>query len=327
MPNPLSHLRDALLSRLLHPATLAYFAESKARGIPLWQRLHGYVYARWAWQYIGILSGRHPLGRLLAPLEGLARRLGLISLDTYKRYVDGYHGKVLPVGTERQVIKIERPIDVRLPESVLPYPRAREIILEAGADICVIDCPCRLSTPEHCTPTDVCILVGKVVVEFMLAHNPDKSRRISADTALAIIRDAQRRGNVTHAFFKDAVINRFYAICNCCPCCCVALQAHRNGVPTLASSGHVAALDARACAGCGLCVRKCAFGAISLATAPPQGLEGQDAQGGTAHIDTALCMGCGVCALNCPAGALRLVRAPERGEPLDVAATPAPPVN
>ena len=36
------------------------------------------------------------------------------------------------------------------------------------------------------------------------------------------------------------MLGRFYAICNCCKCCCGAMQAHLNGVPMLASSGYVA---------------------------------------------------------------------------------------
>lgn len=60
--------------------------------------------------------------------------------------------------------------------------------------------------------------------------------------------------------YKDAMLGRFYAICNCC---CGAMEAQRNGTPMLASSGYVAVVDADLCAACGSCADVCQFAAIS----------------------------------------------------------------
>ena len=108
-----------------------------------------------------------------------------------------------------------------------------------------------------------------------------------------------------HAFFKDAMLGRFYAICNCCSCCCGAMQAFRHGVPMLASSGYVARSDAGRCVACGVCVNACPFAALSL-------------DGGVLRIDEAVCMGCGVCVSKCLRGALLLARDPSKPEPLEV---------
>ncbi|MFN2185500.1 MAG: 4Fe-4S dicluster domain-containing protein, partial [Anaerolineae bacterium] len=113
------------------------------------------------------------------------------------------------------------------------------------------------------------------------------------------------RGHVHHAFFKDAMLGRFYAICNCCSCCCGAMQAQRNGTPMIASSGYVARVDADLCAGCETCAGHCQFAAISV-------------NGGGAVIDAAACMGCGVCVAHCPQEAIELVREPGKGEPLEI---------
>jgi heterodisulfide reductase subunit A-like polyferredoxin len=78
------------------------------------------------------------------------------------------------------------------------------------------------------------------------------------------------------------MLGRFYAICNCCSCCCGAMQAHHNGTPMLASSGYVAHVDAELCAACGTCADYCQFAAISV-------------DNGFACIDATACMGCGVC--------------------------------
>ena len=68
-----------------------------------------------------------------------------------------------------------------------------------------------------------------------------------SEEAVAILQAEQERGHVHHAFFKDAMLQRFYAICNYCSCCCGAMQAQRNGTPMLASSGYVSRVDEDAC--------------------------------------------------------------------------------
>ncbi|MEJ2737884.1 MAG: 4Fe-4S binding protein, partial [Anaerolineae bacterium] len=113
------------------------------------------------------------------------------------------------------------------------------------------------------------------------------------------------RGHVHHAFFKDAMLGRFYAFCNCCSCCCGAMQAQRNGTPMIASSGYVAVVDGDLCAACGTCAEYCQFAAIFV-------------DDGFAHIDTAACMGCGVCVAHCPQEAIELVRDAAKGEPLEI---------
>jgi len=101
------------------------------------------------------------------------------------------------------------------------------------------------------------------------------------------------------------MLGRFYAICNCCSCCCGAMQAWQNGTPMLASSGYVAQVDEDLCAACGLCADFCQFAAISV-------------DDGFARIDAAACMGCGVCVSKCPQETISLVRDPAKGEPLEI---------
>jgi Pyruvate/2-oxoacid:ferredoxin oxidoreductase delta subunit len=106
-------------------------------------------------------------------------------------------------------------------------------------------------------------------------------------------------------YYKDAMLGRFYAICNCCSCCCGAMEAQRNGTPMIASSGYVAQVDVELCAACGTCVEYCQFAAISV-------------DDGFAHIDAVACMGCGVCVAYCPQEAISLLRDPAKGEPLEI---------
>ncbi len=292
------------LERRLSPAARAFLQEAhRTPGYSLLDLLHGYVYARWPYLYIGIGTGEHPLARLFGPL---ARALGRVLPARAERTIaDTYHGKVVPLGAATQLVTVGE--EVRLPdlEQVVPYPRARDLILKNPDHIAVIDCPCRVSRADPCLPLDVCMVVGEPFASLVVEYHPRRARRITAEEAVAILRAEEERGHVHHAFFKDAMLDRFYAICNCCPCCCGAMQAHQRGTPMLASSGYVSRVDPGRCAGCGLCADLCPFGAVAL-------------RDHLAVIDVARCMGCGVCVSHCPNEALSLVRDPARPAPLEI---------
>ncbi len=101
------------------------------------------------------------------------------------------------------------------------------------------------------------------------------------------------------------MLNRFYAICNCCKCCCGAMQAQRNGVPMLASSGYISHVDEDLCIGCSDCAPYCQFDALEV-------------RDGVNCVDYEKCMGCGVCTSKCEQGALSLVLDRAKGLPLEV---------
>jgi heterodisulfide reductase subunit A-like polyferredoxin len=117
---------------------------------------------------------------------------------------------------------------------------------------------------------------------------------------------SKRKGMLHCAqYYKDAMLGRFYAICNCCSCCCGAMNAWNNGTPMLASSGYVAQVDEDLCAGCGTCADYCQFEAITV-------------DNGYAVVDYEACMGCGVCVTQCPQEAISLLRDAAKGEPLEI---------
>jgi ferredoxin len=280
-------------------------------GYSLFDWLHGYVYGRWPYLYIGVGTGGHPLTRLLAPLWSLVSalfkgRVGDSSVDNLKRFADGYHGKVILHDEARRLVSVNRPVSLKNLETIIPYAQARDIILNRPDHLAVLDCPCRASRKSPCLPLDVCLIVGEPFAGFILEHHPRRARPVSSDEALAILEAEHRRGHVHHAFFKDAVLGRFYAICNCCACCCGAMQAWRNGVPMLASSGYVSQVSPESCSGCGICVNACPFEALGL-------------ESGVAVVEQACCLGCGVCESICPQGAHSLVLDPHRSEPLKIA--------
>ncbi|MGE5601760.1 MAG: ATP-binding protein [Nitrososphaerales archaeon] len=293
-------------------STRAFFREGRrTRGYSLFDSLHGYVYARWPYLYIAIGTGEHPLAKMAKPVVGVLD--ALIRRQTAETsssgdaigFADTYHGKVVTLEAATQLVRVERDVDLGDLEQVIPYALAREIVLQHPDHIVALDCPCRVSRPNPCLPLDVCLIVGEPFASFVTEHHPERTRWISREDAERILIEEHERGHVHHAFFKDAMLGRFYAICNCCECCCGAMQAHFNGVPMLASSGYVSQSDEELCIGCGECVDACQFGALDL-------------QGGRSRVDWDACMGCGVCADKCSQGALTLVRDKRKGEPLEM---------
>jgi Pyruvate/2-oxoacid:ferredoxin oxidoreductase delta subunit len=305
------------MRRFLHPSTLQFVQE--ARALPdysLFDLFHGYVYGRWPHLYIAIATGEHPLSRLILPvMEFLTRTLRRVSRnrprvnDNQSRrpitIADAYHGKVVPLNAAVQLVTVNRDIRFALSEHVIPYPVARDIVLQNPDHIMALECPCRSARKKPCTPLDVCLVVGEPFAAFIAEHRPDRSRRITPAEAVEILRAEDERGHVHHAFFKDAMLGRFYAICNCCRCCCGALQAHRHGSPMLAASGYIASVDRQRCVGCGTCAKYCQFEAVLLID-------------GIKTVDTTKCMGCGVCAPKCRQGAISLVRDSTKGIPLEM---------
>jgi ferredoxin len=141
--------------------------------------------------------------------------------------------------------------------------------------------------------------------DFVLDHHPNRSRRVSQQEALDLLQAEHDRGHVHTAYFKDVCNDRFYAICNCCSCCCGGLEAMmKHGVPMVASSGYVAQVDETACIACGDCEEACPFGAITV--------------NGKSTVDWGKCMGCGVCEGRCEMDAVALVLDEKKGVPLDV---------
>ncbi len=310
-----------MFSNILRPSTRAFLRESrKTRGFRWLDALHGYIYLRWPYLYVGVGTGEHALTRLLGPLaaplwEKQARprnpdvepdaKIRNRTVPAPKTFADTYHGKVVSLSGATELLSVDRDVAGTFSEKVLPYSRARAIILKNPDHIVALDCPCRASRKHPCLPLDVCLIVGEPFASFMLEHHPGRTRSITPAEAVEILRAEDARGHVHHAFFKDAMFGRFYAICNCCGCCCGAMQAHRNGIPMLVSSGYVCRLSLSACVGCAECTEFCQFNALRV-------------HDGVNHVDETACMGCGICVSRCRRHALSLSRDPSRGDPLSL---------
>jgi len=280
---------------LLLPSTRAWIEEAGGlRALLTYDFWHGYVYARYADMYIG---------RAMQRLFPRTQPAG----DGDPRWAAQYHGKVLPHELARRLITVDQSIPYRELEQVVPYETARGLVLNAPLEVAAYECPCRANREHPCRPTQVCMVMGQPFVDFMLEHHATTTRRLTQDEALELLAGEHQRGHVHVAYFKDAMLDRFYAICNCCSCCCGGIESMlRCGVPMVMSSGYVAQVDDQLCAGCGTCADACHFRAVQIGAA------------GVAQVDAALCMGCGVCESQCPDHVIHLVRDEQKAPPLDV---------
>ena len=302
---------DANNKRLIKQSTKAFYQEGKiTEDYSLYDFLHGYLYIRWPYLYIGVALGEHKLARLLQPVFLFLSRILTPFSDNHlseggDAWADAYHGKVVPINEAKKLVNIQEEIILKDLESIIPYSQAKDIIMLNPERIVALDCPCRSSREDPCYPLDVCLIVGDPFASFIHEHHPEKSRLVSSGEAMEILQAEHERGHVSHAFFKDAMLNRFYAICNCCACCCGAFQAHRTGTPMLIASGFTAEINDYLCEGCGTCQEFCQFSAIQIVDQ-------------RAIIDREACFGCGVCVDKCPNNLIVLELDPQKGIPLEI---------
>ncbi|MBC7249663.1 MAG: 4Fe-4S binding protein [Anaerolineae bacterium] len=198
-----------------------------------------------------------------------------------------------------RVIPVEEAIPFDL--EIFPYERASEL-LEGAKAWGVRDCICRVQqrlVGKGCDhPVENCLVFAPVESAF---DHSEVTRAITKEEALRILHEAEEAGLVhSTANHRD---QHFY-ICNCCTCSCGILRGVAEfGIPTaIASSDFHAVVETEVCAGCGDCLERCQFGALSV----PEDV---------CVVDYARCVGCGLCATVCPTGALHLERRPEGEAP------------
>jgi hypothetical protein len=93
-------------------------------------------------------------------------------------------------------------------------------VVDIAEGVAVGPCTCREVYRNCDNPVNVEILLGPSRSIFLEAM-PHDSHEISKEEAREILRDCHRRGLI-HAIIQCK--GEYYAICNCCPCCCVPLR-------------------------------------------------------------------------------------------------------
>lgn len=107
--------------------------------------------------------------------------------------------------------------------SLLTLDEAEEII-DSSAALAVGPCTCRavFHNCDHPVETEIMVGLGQNV---FVEERPHENRRINRQEAKDILRDCHERGLI-HTIARCQ--QNFYAICNCCSCCCVPLRLKKS---------------------------------------------------------------------------------------------------
>lgn len=277
-----------------------YLKEMKYKPVGI---LHGFVYGQFPRTYLRILD--------------ILLKRG--SEDFRDHVAETYHAKVVRLDDASRFISIDRNIDLSSEmEQILPYKHATDLILKNPQNIVAFECPCRGLRENPCQPTDVCLLIGDPFADMTRLTQPSRSRRITVEEALKIMKEEDDRGHVHTAWFKTVTLNRFYAICNCCKCCCTGmLSMSELKMPRIQPSGYRAEID-DSCIGCGKCVSYCQFDAIVEDESAMVTNEKTGKKKRRFMVMADKCFGCCVCENKCKQEAIKIVRDPSKGMPLNI---------
>lgn len=192
---------------------------------------------------------------------------------------------------------------INTPQSnVIPAEEVARII-DDSSRIGVAHCVCRKRARNCDHPTEVCLsfnLAADVMTQRKIA------RKISKEEAHEILRISEEAGLVHCVDNKQ---DGLMFICNCCSCACGGLRIAtiHGSKNAIVPSRYSAVLKADECTGCGACIDKCQFNAITM-------------DGDTVVIDKEKCYGCGNCSVNCSSNAILMIEVrppehiPEKGE-------------
>jgi ferredoxin len=195
------------------------------------------------------------------------------------------------------------PIEEAVPAQnlILDIDSARQIIRQAEI-ITASTCPCRTQAQhvgkgDKCPApkeVDLCLQINKFAYHFVQRGIGEQISQQEALRRIGMAEDAGLVHQVRNNIKKDMMM------CNCCSCCCTGLyMTQKLNYAVYAKSRFQVSLEAATCNGCGKCVKRCQFKALTLDRSRPKSER-------SVEIDLDKCHGCGNCVVSCPTQALSL---------------------
>ncbi len=170
----------------------------------------------------------------------------------------------------------------------LPLEHIIEYAKSLGDEFTIIpcDCHCKWEGETRASDKNVCIMAGQGVNSH---RDRGLGKQATLEEVIALLKRADDMGLMHEAEAE--------AICSCDQTYCYPCRASfaLGKVHTYPGTPYVVHTDPSRCVGCGNCVQRCQFGALSFA-------------GGDITVDPDKCWGCGICATQCPVGALSMLK-------------------
>ena len=175
--------------------------------------LHAHLYLKYLDLYVyffGNPSGavtKKDAARVLAKyppevLEMVSQAVKVAASTLAHPQKNSYHAKVLNRDLARKIITLDRKLEMRGAETIIPYQTANDIILSQPKAIAVMNCACREMQENPCSPMELCLWIGDPFVSFIVEHHPEKARRIDEEEALSIIEASDKERIRTSCLFQ-----------------------------------------------------------------------------------------------------------------------------
>jgi len=233
--------------------------------------------------------------------------------NAYYQNLESFVGMSPPLNVEMLNLKnddefsqsvegVKQGISTMMPHKgqVVPLEDVRKIIKLAGP-IAKVSCCCRRAFRANFEEKP-CIPVGPVYLEYAKEW-PDYTRGgidyISKEEAVELMEEFNKKGYV-HTFWMDSKSPAVFGFCNCEFPTCGAMRSRRFCGDWfnfyLRKAEYVAMPNYDKCTGCGECVQRCQFSAITYSPYLEKAI-----------FDMKKCAGCGLCRTACEQGAIKLV--------------------
>lgn len=224
-------------------------------------------------------------------------------------YDEGYYKRwqTTSDGTPRtRILTVSEQIE--LTDEIVPIEEVNTIIDQFN-DFAVVPCPCRnkeeINGTRKCKdkyPIHNCLIVGPYARGLLEWGNDPVIKATTKENAKKLIKEASELGLVHTTDNKGTNVK---IICSCCECCCALLSGltKLDNPRAIGRANYVAKVYEQLCGGCGTCVDRCKFRAITL--------------NDISVINIDKCMGCGLCAVTCPEEAIKMKRYEREEIPLD----------
>ncbi len=225
------------------------------------------------------------------PPEG-RKQLDRRFLDAFiERHRENVHRKMQGLAAENA-----------LPNDTILLLHEVEEMIDAATLIIVQPCDCRRLGQNCDKPVETCIWLDDGA---RAALDRGHGRRLTKEEAKRLVRRADHKG-LMHTADSEWRTRGLHAICNCCADDCYPFRAAQE----LGSKGvwprsrYVASFNPDLCRFCGVCVKRCHFGAfyhdgttVTVGGRPKPNV----------CFDPAKCWGCGLCANTCTEGAITML--------------------